>query len=644
VAQKRVFGRAPTRSRRVLLAGCLIASCATVAQRRLDERFGPADGTRFDRASIPLTSFRKEVLPLLERRCVVCHGCYDAPCQLKLGSWEGIARGASQDRVYQGERLLEAPTTRLFEDAQQPSAWRRMSFYPVLNERHADPEINRLGSLLYRMLELKRLHPLAKQGVLSSRFDFSVERQQVCPTLAQMDVFEAEHPDWGMPYGLPGLDAGERDLVARWLEGGAGDEGLAPLPLAVQPEIETWEAFFAGGDSFKQQLVSRYLYEHLFLAVLHFESDPEQSRFRLVRSSTPPGQPIHVIPTRRPYDAPGTRRVYYRLDRIRESNVEKTDMPYTLGPARLARLKAIFFGPSYEVTTLPSYAPDVGSNPFVAFAAIPARSRYRFMLDEAQLTLMGFIKGPVCRGQLALNAIEDQFWVFFADPDGDPRDLQDRFLKKEARNLGLPAAWGSSSPIVIPWLEYKHRQDAYMMDKSHFLEKELAPPKIDVSLIWNGDGVNPNAALTVFRHFDSATVVQGLVGPEPKTVWVLTYAELERIQLPAGGRLRCLWQHRPSPEHASLHGLFADGGRVQLSGAVAARQPGTSARPVVPGRQPGGEGARLWRGGSPRSRHRHRLSDLGPEARAAGDARQAGCAAPSPGCGPDTGHHVSRAL
>ena len=29
-------------------------------------------------------SYDDKVGPLLERRCVVCHGCYDAPCQLKL--------------------------------------------------------------------------------------------------------------------------------------------------------------------------------------------------------------------------------------------------------------------------------------------------------------------------------------------------------------------------------------------------------------------------------------------------------------------------------------------------------------------------------------------------------------------------------
>jgi hypothetical protein len=35
--------------------------------------------------------------------------------------------------------------------------------------------------------------------------------------------------------------------------------------------------------------------------------------------------------------------------------------------------------------------------------------------------------------------------------------------------------------------------------------------------------------LTVFRHFDSASVVKGLVGEPPKTAWVIGYGLLERI-------------------------------------------------------------------------------------------------------------------
>jgi len=48
-------------------------------------------------------------------------------------------------------------------------------------------------------------------------------------------------------------------------------------------------------------------------------------------------------------------------------------------------------------------------------------------------------------------------------------------------------------------------------------------------VIWDGDGTNDNAALTVFRHVDSATVEKGLVGQPPKTAWVIGYVLLEKI-------------------------------------------------------------------------------------------------------------------
>jgi hypothetical protein len=66
----------------------------------------------------------QDVEGILTTRCVVCHGCYDAPCQLKLTAWEGIARGASMEKVYNGTRLFPAAPSRLFEDALTASAWR----------------------------------------------------------------------------------------------------------------------------------------------------------------------------------------------------------------------------------------------------------------------------------------------------------------------------------------------------------------------------------------------------------------------------------------------------------------------------------------------------------------------------------------
>jgi hypothetical protein len=47
--------------------------------------------------------------------------------------------------------------------------------------------------------------------------------------------------------------------------------------------------------------------------------------------------------------------------------------------------------------------------------------------------------------------------------------------------------------------------------------------------IWKGDGDNPNAALTIFRHMDSASVNYGFIGDYPETAWIIDYSVLERI-------------------------------------------------------------------------------------------------------------------
>ena len=79
-------------------------------------------------------SYDEEVRPVLENRCVVCHGCYDAPCQLKLSSPEGIHRGANKEKVYNAGRFDAAEPTRLFIDAMTTEEWRQKGFDTVLNE------------------------------------------------------------------------------------------------------------------------------------------------------------------------------------------------------------------------------------------------------------------------------------------------------------------------------------------------------------------------------------------------------------------------------------------------------------------------------------------------------------------------------
>ena len=511
-----------------VITALAVTGCASLALHEFDKRHGTPDPTRYDVPAKPGpgVSFRQDVQPILERRCVVCHACYDGPCQLKLTAWQGVARGTSKAPVYDATRLLEAPTSRLFLDAQLPSQWWERGFSPVLNNRTATPENNLAASVLYRSLALKRDHPLPTTPILSKAFDFSLDREATCPRIDEYENYAANQPLAGMPYGLPGLDERELATIQRWLAAGAPYEGDLPLSPAVQEQVRVWEAFL-NGDSNKERLMSRYLYEHLYLGTLYFETEPRRP-MRLVRSATPPGQPAALIASRRPYDDPGVARVYYRLVPERETIVAKTHMPYVLSATRMTKYRGWFLAPSVTVTALPGYSVEVATNPFVAFRELPLDGRYRFLLDEAEFFVMNFIKGPVCRGQLALDVIEDRFWVFFVDPEAGDDAMVAELLARESTNLRLPAEWGSNSLALIPWLEFSKREASFLRAKSEWLESHTME-RDDLSMVWSGDGRNPNAALTVFRHFDSATVVKGLVGEQPKTAWIIGYPLFERI-------------------------------------------------------------------------------------------------------------------
>ena len=330
-----------------------------------------------------------------------------------------------------------------------------------------------------------------------------------------------------MPYGTAPLADEELRILASWVAQGAPAPAAAPPP-ARDADVEVWEAFL-NGPSLKERIAARYLYEHWFVAHLVFEGRPAGPFFRVVRSRTAPGEPIDEIATVRPFDDPGAT-FWYRLRPIDETIVHKTHIVYALGPARLARLRQLFLGADWQPTRFPSYAPEEASNPFVAFAELPAKSRYQFLLDDAHYFVMTFIRGPVCRGQVAVDVIEDQFWIAFLDPDRDPSVTNPAFLAKTAKLLDLPAEHQSRTLPGELWLEYSLKQRKYLDEREAFydaLDPQRRGPALD--WIWDGDGNNRNALLTVFRNFDNATVVKGFVGEIPKTAWIMDYPIFERI-------------------------------------------------------------------------------------------------------------------
>ncbi|TPE46793.1 fatty acid cis/trans isomerase [Maribrevibacterium harenarium] len=512
----------------LLLLVLVLSGCAVYATHQLDQQFGPASTQQ---RSVTLSDqeaqlYREEVAPILNSRCINCHACYDAPCQLKLNSKAGIERGASKVPVYDGTRLLAEPPTRLFFDGQTPDDWRRQGFHPVLNERSQSPAANLQASVLFQAIALRRQQGEFTTNILpADDYDFSLSRSQQCPSIEEYEQYAAAIPTGGMPYGLPALTDEEFGVLSRWLALGGKVPDVAPLDEVTEARVTKWEQRF-NGDDLTSQLASRYIYEHIYLYSLYLDGERSQ-RFRLVRSRTPAGEPVQIIATRRPYDDPKVERVYYRLVLDPQTIVQKNYIPMDLTDARFQRWYSYLWSVPEPITTLPSYAEEDASNPFKTFAALPATGRYRFLLDHAQDTIMAFIKGPVCRGQVAVNVINEQFWVYFLSPDLGYERGRD-FLSRQASHLDLPAAESSNAIPVASWVSYSEKQRDYLAAKAKLIERSKRLV-LNENIVWDGDGNNDNAALTVFRHFDNASVVKGLVGPQPKTAWVIDYPLLERI-------------------------------------------------------------------------------------------------------------------
>jgi hypothetical protein len=511
----------------VLLISLFLLSSCGGKQPELGEKPVGLDLALLETLPSDDISYNDTVRPVLQRRCVVCHGCYDAPCQLKLSSPAGIARGASPEKVYNGARFSTMAPTRLYIDAKSTEQWRQKGFHSVLNESMDTPESNLEQSVMYQMLRLKQTNPQARVGKLSATVDLSLGRKQSCPTIDNFDKYAKKFPIQGMPFAMPNLSDKEYRILVQWLAQGAPAPELTNSSANTQAQIARWGAFLNGQDM-KQRLVSRYIYEHLFIGHMHFEGSGDREFYRLVRSSTPPGQPVDEIATVRPYDDPG-RVFYYRLLHFPGDIVAKTHTVYELSDARLARYRQLFIEPGYEVDSFPSWDPLIAANPFKAFQDIPARSRYEFMLDEARYFIEGFIKGPVCRGMIALNVIEDRFWVSFLDPDKDTMLAQPDLLEEMADDLQLPSAQAGKISIRT-WKEYGKHEQRYLQGRFKFLEA-MGQYDIDdaMDFLWDGNGDNPNAALTIFRHFDSASVDYGFVGDYPETAWIIDYPLLERI-------------------------------------------------------------------------------------------------------------------
>ena len=471
-------------------------------------------------------AYQKEVKPLLDKRCTVCHSCYNSPCQLKLDSFEGTDRGATKKAIYDSTRLHTMDPTRLFIDAQTTAEWRKKGFAGVTDSSVGDG-LN--DSIMIQVLSHKMKNP-------KSVGEYRPETDELTCAENRNEIggYLKKHPNRGMPYGFPPLKQEEFEIIAGWLAQGAKgpDAALQQELITPKPDdaiaLRQWEEFFNQDDA-KHAMTARYLYEHLFLAHLKFGT-PTNEFYELVRSRTAPGQPLDLIASVRPYDDPGVDRFYYRLRKIHSTIVHKTHMVFDLDDAKLQRFNELFIKPEWlEPPHLVGYNTVISANPFVAFAQIPPRSRYQFLLDNSEYIIMTFIHGPVCKGQIALNVIDDQYWVMFIDPDHDLSVKYPGFLKVNSDKLRMPIERGSDFGIFSAVTDtYRKAAVEYNQARQDFYTT-INYKGLGYDAIWKGETAADAPMLTIYRHFDNASVSRGILGNLPKTLWVIDYPLLERI-------------------------------------------------------------------------------------------------------------------
>lgn len=483
---------------------------------------GWADATQYSEST--------DVKRILDTRCVVCHGCYDAPCQLKLGAYEGLLRGATPQTVYNPSRFSEDITTRLFIDGRSVTDWRKLGFHEVVTAPSALPTTTDYqDDLLYRLITQTPQNTFSSGEKLPENFPLDINRELSCAAKAEVDDFFARQPMAAMPYGMAPLPGQEKQQLENWMKRGYPDfDAPLYLPSSVIAQVSQWEAFF-NQTSPRHKLVARYLYEHLFLGHLAISEQKKRYYFRLIRSSTPTGFAPNEIATRRPNSDPGEKPFYYRVIPIRETLLDKTHIVYPLDQQRMARWHTLFFSSDWPVSETASYSTKNAANPFLTFSAIPSDARYRFMLDNVQFFVESFIKGPVCRGQVALNVINDYFFVAFLSPEYDLSAADKDYLTNAIPFLDLPPTTAGPLDFAGLWHEGLHGHRHYLEYRDNaYRTHALTRKGLPITAIWKGD--NQSApVLTVFRHFDSASVSEGWIGENPNTIWVIDYPTLERI-------------------------------------------------------------------------------------------------------------------
>lgn len=473
-------------------------------------------------------SFTKDIKPILDTKCVACHACYDAPAQLDLRNAKGVQRGAIKLDPY-SVRETPIESTLLAFNPKTIEDWRKRGFFSVI-EGGKD-------SLMGKMIDLGYKNQFPKNtripdDIVLNSLDRTFRKVLYAPTLAEFDGYAKQHPKEGMPFAVAGLTPQEYAKLMKWLEDGAPFDEVAPQLTEVEKKkIAEWEAWLNAPD-LKSKLIARYVYEHHNLFHVYFDKSGGDSSkvnfFRLVRSSTPPGKDVVPIVTHFP-NSPIDGAFYYRFavnDQTLTAKMHQLILDAT--GDKLDRYKEIFAAEPFEVKELPGYTRAEAVHPLKTFAAIPAKTRWKFILADVWLHRGTIVWGPVCRGDLVLSSVQDVEWDFFENPETSLYCNDAQYRAELDPYLAISDEPESVVSLVVAARDLIERRKQ-VLKKAVERAKDGRGARSRLDDIWKGDREGDTPLVITYRHDDNAYVAPPgvVVGDYPKTTWVLDLPILE---------------------------------------------------------------------------------------------------------------------